>query len=113
MARFARGVLFWARLDRRRPVLVVSHEARNEHADDLLVVPLSAHLRPMVWHVPLDRAEGGLPAPFAARCEQVTTVRKADVEPTPLGPGLSAQRMREIERAIASALGLTTSAGSP
>jgi mRNA interferase MazF len=108
MAHFSRGVLFWARLDKRRPVLVVSHEARNQHANDLVVVPCSTHLRPMVWHVLLDKAEGGLLAPSVAKCEQVTTVRKTELEPTPLGAALSAQRMREIERAIVSALGILT-----
>ena len=106
MTHFGRGILFWAHLDKRRPVLVVSHEARNQHANDLVVVPCGTHLRPMVWHVLLGKAEGGLPAPSVAKCEQLTTVRKTDLEPIPLGPGLSAQRMREIERAIVSALGI-------
>ncbi len=106
MTHFGRGVLFWAHLDKRRPVLVVSHEARNQHANDLVVVPCSTHLRAMVWHVLLHKGEGGLPAPSVAKCEQLTTVRKNDLEPTALGPGLSAQRMREVERAIVSALGI-------
>ncbi len=38
-----RGHVYWARLpgDKRRPVLVLSPAARNEHANDVIVAPLS------------------------------------------------------------------------
>lgn len=56
-----RGLLYWARLDKRRPVLVLSPDYRNEHASDVIVVPSSTRLRPAPTHVPLRKGEGGLP----------------------------------------------------
>jgi hypothetical protein len=64
MTTLARGRIYWAHLpgDKRRPVLVVSPEARNALASDVLVVPVSSELRHGPWHVRLDRGEGGAPA---------------------------------------------------
>jgi len=40
-----RGHLYWAQMEKRRPVLVVSVDARNDRANDVLVVPCSTTLR--------------------------------------------------------------------
>ncbi|MBI5545230.1 MAG: type II toxin-antitoxin system PemK/MazF family toxin [Deltaproteobacteria bacterium] len=106
MTGFLRGYLYWAHLDKRRPALVVSHDARNRFSNDLVVVPCSTQPRKLAWHVVLGRAEAGLPDQSVAKCEQLTTVRKADLEPSPLGRALSPQRMQEIERAIRLALAM-------
>ena len=54
-----RGWLHWAEMDKRRPVLILSPESRNERASDLIVVPCSSVLRGGPWHVrlrsPLNR----------------------------------------------------------
>jgi mRNA-degrading endonuclease toxin of MazEF toxin-antitoxin module len=83
-----RGFIYWAHLDKRRPAVVVSHDARNRYANDLVVVPCSTSARPLAWHVRLGKGEGGLPEASVAKCEQITTVRKTDVELVPLGPAL-------------------------
>jgi len=93
-------------MDKRRPAVVVSHDARNRYANDLVVVPCSTSARPLAWHVRLGKGEGGLPEASVAKCEQITTVRKTDVELVPLGPKLSLERLQEIERAILSALAI-------
>jgi hypothetical protein len=36
-----RGSIYWAHLDKKRPVVVVSNERRNQLARDLIVVPLT------------------------------------------------------------------------
>lgn len=100
-----RGAIHWARLDKRRPVVIVSPEGRNQKAHDVLIVPCSTSARPMGWHVPLQRNEGGLPSACFALCEQINSVEKENLDREQLGT-LSAGRMREIELAMMSALGI-------
>lgn len=106
MTAFLRGFVYWAHLDKRRPAVVVSHDAQNRFANDVVVVPCSTSARPLAWHVQLARSEGGLPEASIAKCEQITTLPKTDLELVALGPKLPAERMRELERAIQSALAI-------
>jgi mRNA-degrading endonuclease toxin of MazEF toxin-antitoxin module len=101
-----RGHLYWARLDKRRPVLVLSVDARNERANDLIVVPCSTNLREAPTHVRLRRAEGGVPEVCTLKCEQIVTLSKDDVDATPLGPPLAPARMFEVERAVLRSIGI-------
>ena len=71
-----RGRIFWAHLDKRRPVVVMSVERRNELARDVIAIPCSTNARPMSWHVPLRKGEGGLPHASIAKCEQIVTIPK-------------------------------------
>jgi mRNA-degrading endonuclease toxin of MazEF toxin-antitoxin module len=98
--------LHWAFLDKRRPVLIVSPDYRNEHASDVIVVPSSTRLREAPTHVRLARAEGGVRAMSVLKCEQITTLHKADIEPGPIGAALGRSRMSEVERAILRAIGV-------
>ena len=79
-----RGHIYWAEMDKRRPVLVVSIDARNERANDVIVVPCSTTLREAPTHVRLARGEGGLPRDSVLKCEQITTLKKDDVDPAAL-----------------------------
>lgn len=101
-----RGWLHWAEMDKRRPVLILSPESRNDHASDLIVVPCSSVLRRGPWHVQLSRGEGGLARPSVLLCEQVTTLVKRRLHPEPLGGPLAAHRMAEVERAVLRAIGI-------
>jgi mRNA-degrading endonuclease toxin of MazEF toxin-antitoxin module len=101
-----RGSLYWALVEKRRPVLVLSVDARNERANDFLAVPCSTTLREAPTHVRLLRGEGGVPQTCMLKCEQITTVGKHDIDSVPLGPPLSPARLREIERAVARAIGV-------
>lgn len=92
-------------MDKRRPALVMSPEHRNMGANDVIVIPTSTTLRRMRWHVLLHRGEGGLPATSVVKCEAVLTIPKHFVEPEELGV-LSDARMREVEEALLSALGI-------
>jgi mRNA-degrading endonuclease toxin of MazEF toxin-antitoxin module len=65
-----RGQLYWARLDKRRPVLVISPDYRNERASDVIVIPGSTIVRDAPTHVVLRRGEGGLRARTVLKCEQ-------------------------------------------
>ncbi len=65
----------------RRPVVIVSLEARNLHprADTVLVIPLSTsiHKAEHPTHVLLPAGETGLTEHSMARAEDITVVRKA------------------------------------
>src|SRR3954447_1414079 len=93
-----RGFVYWANLDRRRPALVISIDARNDRANDVIVIPCSTKLSESPTHVRLARGEGGVPQACILKCEQIATAFKADVDASPLGVPLSATRLREIER---------------
>jgi mRNA-degrading endonuclease toxin of MazEF toxin-antitoxin module len=101
-----RGFIYWANLDKRRPALVISIDARNERANDVIVIPCSTRLLASVTHVTLARGEGGVPSPCVLKCEQIATAHQFDVDAVPLGPALSAPRLREVERAVARAIGV-------
>src|SRR4051812_8005422 len=99
-----RGCLYWALLDKRRPVLILSPDIRNERASDVIVAPCSTVIRGGPWHVALAKHEGGVPQVSVIKAEQITTIPRDYVEPEPLGTPLSAQRMAEIERAVLRAI---------
>ena len=101
-----RGNLYWTRLDKRRPVLVLSINARNERAGDLIVVPCSTTLREAPTHVRLSRGEGGVPQACMVKCEQITTLVQDDLDTTALGSPLAGARLREIELAVMRAIGI-------
>ena len=101
-----RGHIYWARLDKPRPVLVLSIDARNERANDLIVIPCSTTLRDAPTHVRLRRGEGGVLAACVLKCEHVTTLPKDDLDAAPLGGPLDPSRLGEVERAVLRAIGV-------
>jgi len=105
-----RGCLYWARLDKRRPVLVLSPDYRNELASDVIVIPCSTNLYLSPTHVLLRKAEGGLTTASVLKCEQVTTLHKEDVGGA-IGRPLSAKRLVEVEIAVLRAIGVALPTG--
>ena len=101
-----RGFLYYARLDKRRPVLVISANARNVGASDVLVIPCSTILSAAPTHVRLRKGEGGIPGASILKCEQVTNLHKTYLDADSLGGSLVEARVREIERAILRAIGV-------
>ncbi len=103
-----RGHLYWAKMpgDKRRPVVVLSPNVRNELAHDVIVAPLTTTLRSSVTHVRLRVKEGGARATSVVACERITTLEKDILHPVPLGGSLSAERMSEIARAVLRSIGV-------
>ncbi len=103
-----RGYVYWANFpgDKRRPVLLLSPAARNEHAHDVIVVPLSSVLREGPWHIRLRKGEAGVARPSIIKCEQIATLRKEILSTQPLGNVLSGAKMRRVERAVLRAIGV-------
>jgi len=107
-----RGALHWVSLDKRRPAVILSPEIRNRLANDVIIVPCSTSARAMTWHVQLQRGEAGLSHACMAKCEQIATVPKSWDDPEELGR-LSPGRMREVELAVLSALGILVPGVAP
>ena len=89
-----------------RPALVVSMDVRNRLANDVIVVPISATLRPSPTHVELPRGEGGLAKKSMAKCEQVTTLDKSFLIRGPFSGTISPAKMHEVENAVQRAIGV-------
>jgi mRNA-degrading endonuclease toxin of MazEF toxin-antitoxin module len=97
---FRRGTLYWGRLDKRRPVLVVSSDRFNDRSAYVTVVPASTRLRPLVTHVRLSPGEAGVERPTMLLCEHVQELHASDLEAEALGAPLARARMREVEDAL-------------
>ena len=95
-----RGFLYWGRLDKRRPLLVVSSNKFNARSEYVTVVPASTRLRPLVTHVTLRKGEGGVERATMLLCEHLQELHRSDVDPVPIGPALHVPRFREVEAAI-------------
>jgi mRNA-degrading endonuclease toxin of MazEF toxin-antitoxin module len=107
-----RGEIHWAKIPgqpgdtKEHLVLVVSGDARNQFADDVIIVPLSTTLRPAPTHVHLPAGSGGISQTSMVKCELVTTLDKIFLSGGPLGGQITASQMREVEKAIMQAIGI-------
>jgi mRNA-degrading endonuclease toxin of MazEF toxin-antitoxin module len=95
-----------ARLDKLRPVLVISPNIRNELASDVIVIPCSTRLSTAPTHVRLRCGEGGVSEACVLKCEQIATIHREDVRRQPLGGALPARKVLEVERAVLRAIGV-------
>ena len=93
----------------RRPVVIVSLDARNRHerADTVLVVPLTTSVHKDVpTHVFLSSGETGLQADSTARAEDITVVRKQSlIEPRDRLRQLGDRRVCELAHKVSIAMG--------
>jgi mRNA interferase MazF len=98
----------------RRPVVIVSLDARNRHerADTVLVVPLTTSIhKGAPTHVLLPAGETGLQSDSAARAEDVTVVRKQSlIAPQGRLRQLSDRRVCELASKVNLAMGCPVSA---
>ena len=101
-----RGHMYWARMDKRRPVLVLSPDYRNERANDVIIVPGSTTIREAPTHVVLRAGEGGVRVRTTLKCEQITTLPQGDLQTRALGGKLSGERIAAVERALLRAIGV-------
>jgi mRNA interferase MazF len=93
----------------RRPVVIVSLDARNRHerADTVLVVPLTTSIHKDVpTHIFLPAGETGLPSDSSARAEDVTVIRKGNlIEPQTRLRQLAHKRICELASKVSVAMG--------
>lgn len=106
-----RGCLYWVAIpgepgEKKRPALVISVNARNRLADDVLVIPGSTTLRFAPTHVRLRNGTGGLRRNSVLKCEQITTLPKILLSEAALGGPLPAVLLEEVERGVLRAIGI-------
>jgi mRNA-degrading endonuclease toxin of MazEF toxin-antitoxin module len=106
-----RGCLYWVAIpgepgEKRRPAVVVSVNARNRLANDVLVIPASTTLKPAPTHVRLRKGTGGLRRDSVLKCEHITTLPKALLSDSALGGPLPAVLLEEVERGVLRAIGV-------
>ncbi|MEG4576490.1 type II toxin-antitoxin system PemK/MazF family toxin [Microcoleus sp. N3A4] len=92
---------------KKRPVVVVSPDIRNEFTDSVIVVPFTSNLAGVEnpTRVLIPAGEGGLQADSLAVCENVSALRQTFLEQGPYGQ-LSADVLARIQRGIQVSIGI-------
>src|SRR5271166_3404024 len=95
-----RGEVYLAKLDKLRPVIILSVDALNKFAFDVCVVPITTkeHAR-FGMRVPLKARDGGLDHDCWAKCDQVATLEKTLLQYPALGI-LSAEKFDRIQEQV-------------
>jgi mRNA interferase MazF len=65
-----------ARLDKARPVLVLTRELVRPHLSTVTIAPITTTIRGLSTEVPLDAANG-LAGTSIASCDNITTIPKS------------------------------------
>jgi len=98
-----RGELWWADVDKRRPVVLVSREEAYEVRALVIVAPVSTTVRGFSLEVRVGRKEG-LPRPCVVNCDWLVTLPKRDLVER-IG-AISAAKLAQLDDALRFALGL-------
>jgi mRNA interferase MazF len=62
-----------ARLDKSRPVLILTHEPVRPHLNTVTVAPITTRIRGLSTEVPVDNANG-LQERSVVACDHITTI---------------------------------------
>lgn len=98
-----RGELWWADVDKRRPVVLVSREEAYEVRALVIVAPVSTAVRGFSVEVRVGKKEG-LARPCVVNCDWLVTLPKRDLVER-IG-ALSASKLDQLDDALRFALGL-------
>ncbi len=98
-----RGEVWWALVDKRRPVVLLSRQEAYAVRAMVIVAPVSTTIRGFSVEVRVGRTEG-LPRTAVVNCDWLVTLPKADlIERVGI---LSIAKMAQLEDALRFALGL-------
>jgi mRNA-degrading endonuclease toxin of MazEF toxin-antitoxin module len=100
-----RGEVYLAKLDKLRPVIILSVDALNKFALDVCVIPITTkeHAK-FSMRVPLKAGDGGLEYDCWAKCDQVATLEKGLLQHA-MGV-LSGETFDRIQEQVKVCLGL-------
>jgi len=98
-----RGELWWARVDKSRPVALVSRDEAYDVRALIIVVPATTTVRGYAVEVKVGRREG-LPRDGVLNCDFLVTLPKVDL--IERAGVLSHAKLRELDRALSFVLGL-------
>lgn len=93
---------------KKRPVVVVSIDIRNQHSSTVLVVPFSSDLTEAESNpsrTVVAAGEGGLEVDSVAMCDVMTNVEKRYLERGPYG-AITPESLARIQQAIQVAIGI-------
>jgi mRNA-degrading endonuclease toxin of MazEF toxin-antitoxin module len=90
-----------------RPALVISADARNDVADDLIVIPIFSRGAIGPTHVALPHGEGGIRKSSVLFCEEVTTIDSQFIARGPWGARISDVRLDAVVRGVRRSIGET------
>lgn len=108
-----RGEIYWLRLHGAgseqsglRPVLVIQNDIGNRFSPTTIVAAITSRSRRQVYpfHVPFTAIESGLKMDGIVLCEQIQTIDQSRL--SSLAGTLNSGRMREVDIALHSSLGL-------
>ena len=100
-----RGEVRWyvfSRLDKKRPVLILTRDSALEFLGEVTVAPITTTIRDIPSEVLLTRADG-MPRDCAVNLDHLQTVSKGKIGS--LIATLSSSRMQEIRPCLLFALG--------
>jgi mRNA interferase MazF len=98
-----RGEVWWAKVDKRRPVVLLSREEAYDVRAMVIVAPATTTIRGYAVEVKVGRREG-LPRECVINCDWLVTLPKADLDKR--AGALSAAKMQQLDDALRFALGL-------
>jgi mRNA interferase MazF len=98
-----RGEIWWARLDKRRPVVLLSRDEAYDVRAMVIVAPTSTTVRGFAAEVKVGMREG-LPRACVINCDWLVTISKADL--VERAGTLSSTKLRQLDDALRFALGL-------
>lgn len=98
-----RGEIWWARLDKRRPVVLVSRQEAYAVRAMVIAAPVSTTIRGFAVEVKVGPNEG-LPRAGVVNCDWLVTVPKADL--IERAGRLAPAKVRQLDEALRFALGL-------
>ena len=98
-----RGEIWWARVDKPRPVCLVSRDEAYDVRALVITAPVSTTVRGYAVEVKVGRREG-LSKTSVINCDWLVTLPKACLERR-LG-GLSAAKLEQLDSSLRFALGL-------
>jgi mRNA interferase MazF len=98
-----RGEVWWATLDKRRPVVLLSRQEAYAVRAMVIVAPVTTTIRGFSVEVRVGRKEG-LPRAAVVNCDWLVTLPKADL--LERAGALSSAKMAQLDSALKFALGL-------
>jgi mRNA interferase MazF len=98
-----RGEIWWARVDKRRPVVLLSRDEAYDVRALVIVAPVSTTQRGFSLEVKVGKTEG-LPRSAVVHGDWLVTLPKADL--LERAGSLSAAKLARLDAALRFALGL-------
>jgi mRNA interferase MazF len=98
-----RGEVWWAQVDKRRPVVLLSRDEAYGVRAMVVVAPATTTIRGYAVEVRVGKREG-LPRDCVVNCDWLVTLPKADL--TERAGALSRSKLRQLDDALRFALGL-------